>query len=176
MDINKLRSLYRVDASSPSGVVFNGDRKRGTAKDGMPALVKKKPNGGGVLYYCGAYTDCSGPKKKSTGLYAHRVVFALLHGYWPETVDHIDGDTLNNDPPNLRAATLIQQQGNKRVRKDSTTGIKGVFYEPWKNRTNPWTAKLRGKYLGMFRTAEEAQAVQEAAATVAYGEFNRQSS
>lgn len=172
MDIQLLHSLYRVDSSSPSGVVFNGDRKRGTAKDGRPALATLTGRASGLVYYRSAYTDCSGPVKRRVHLYAHRVVFALLHGYWPETVDHIDGNTLNNTPSNLRAATLKQQQGNKRVFRTSKTGIKGVQYAPWKNHTNPWLVKCQGRYVGMFATAELAQAAQEEASRIAYGEFN----
>ena len=176
MDIERLRTLYRVDASSPSGVVFNGDRKGGPAKDGMPALTSPKANGSGVLYYSGTFTDCSGTRKKVINFLAHRVVFALVYGYWPETVDHEDGNSLNNTAGNLRAATNSQQQANKGMRKDNTSGVKGVRYLPWKNNTNPWQATCQGKYLGMFRTCEAADAAYRAAAVAAYGAFIRHAS
>jgi hypothetical protein len=42
--------------------------------------------------------------------------------------DHIDNDaTLDNRDENLRPVTRHQSMWNKKVRKDSRTGVKGVF-------------------------------------------------
>jgi HNH endonuclease len=43
-----------------------------------------------------------------------------------DTIDHKDGNTLNNLRSNLRVATHQQQQWNKRIPKNNLTGVKGV--------------------------------------------------
>lgn len=60
-------------------------------------------------------------------LYVHRVVFAIHHGFFPRTVDHIDRDPRNNRIENLRAVTHSQNCLNVGVRKDSTSKVRGVF-------------------------------------------------
>ena len=83
----------------------------------------------------------------------HRAVFAYHHGYYPVTVDHINGDRADNRIENLRPATKSEQQWNKRAKG---CWLKGSM----------WVAaiKLKGKttYLGSFQT--------EAAALEAYRE------
>jgi len=58
----------------------------------------------------------------------HRVVWALAHGRWPGSgmqVDHIDRDTRNNHPDNLREVTASQNQRNRSANK--ITGLYGVY-------------------------------------------------
>lgn len=173
MDIQRLRELYAVSPDSPSGVVMAADRRRGSGKKGRPALHTLRNNGCGALYYGGAYVETTSQGKVRHHLSAHRVVFALTYGYWPETVDHIDGDTLNNNPLNLRAATAAQQQANKGVSRRSVTGLRGVYYRPEDSAVRPYRAMCKGKYLGIFHTPEEAHAAYQHAAAEAYGGFNR---
>lgn len=52
-----------------------------------------------------------------------RVLFFLALGFWPETVDHKDGDTRNNRRGNLRAASMHQQSFNRKKRKDSDQSL-----------------------------------------------------
>lgn len=42
----------------------------------------------------------------------HRVLFAMVHGYYPEQVDHIDGDPSNNYISNLRASDAVRNNQN----------------------------------------------------------------
>ena len=63
----------------------------------------------------------------SRSLYMHR----FLVGVPGLTVDHINGDKLDNRRSNLRLATNAEQQQNKRARKDSTTGRRGVYHTPY---------------------------------------------
>ena len=172
MDIDLLRRLVRLDASSPSGLANATSRKRGTGKEGRPALTAIRRTTNGTEYYGGVLTiGAGGPGAERYCLIAHRVVFALVHGYWPPTVDHIDGNMKNNAPENLRAATIAQQQANKGVSKRSKSGFKGVVYDPVYNRTNPYRARIKKRELGSFPTAEAASAAYDAASVAEYGEF-----
>lgn len=67
---------------------------------------------------------------------AHVVVFALYHGRWPDhTIDHVNGDRLDNRPENLRDVPHIQNMRNQPLSRASTTGVTGVHFD-----------RARGKY------------------------------
>ena len=92
---------------------------------------KKRP---GFRVQQGAPT-CSGLNGKGykqvqfrgTKFVAHRVAFALHHGRWPTPCcDHIDGDRQNNRADNLRECSVSENQHNRGVPRNSTTGVKGV--------------------------------------------------
>jgi len=74
--------------------------------------------------------------------YIHRLIFLYHYGYLPKYIDHIDGDKLNNKIENLRECTNGQNCQNSTLRKDNTSGIKGVN---WNNRTNKWRAVIYNK-------------------------------
>lgn len=89
-------------------------------------------------------------------------------------VDHIDGNGLNNTRANLRLADASQNQHNKRIGRNSSTGFKGVCFD---KRTNLYRATIRARYkyfnLGFFDTAEAAYAAYLTAAKKLHGDFMR---
>lgn len=94
----------------------------------------------------------------------HRILWALHKGSQPDIIDHIDGDTLNNNIENLREATHSQNMRNSKLYKNNKSGIKGVY---WDSEKRKWKATLRynGKenYLGRFDDLSKAEkVVQEA--------------
>jgi hypothetical protein len=102
----------------------------------------------------------------------HRVVFLLVNGWLPDCVDHIDGNPLNNLAENLRPATRLQNQYNRRINRRSKSGVKNVT--PHQGR---WCVRFsvnrRTKHFGCFDTLDQAA---EAAARVRaelHGEFAR---
>jgi len=107
---------------------------------------------------------------------AHRIAWALINGPISEEdqVDHIDGDRSNNKISNLRLATHEQNCQNIGIPKHNSSGLKGVH---WNSYAKKWRAqiKLNGKrkFLGDYKTKEEAHAAYCNAATKLHGMFRR---
>lgn len=87
-------------------------------------------------------------------------------------VDHKDGDTLNNRRGNLRICKQIQNSYNTKIRKDNTSGFKGVF-----KRGSKWRAMLRYNNklinLGTFPIPKQAAQAYDEKARELFGEFGR---
>lgn len=112
---------------------------------------------------------------KGASLFAHRVAWALIHGYWPcHEIDHINGDPSDNRLSNLREASREQNGRNRKISKANTRGFKGVS---WHKRDFKWEAciKFNGKtfHLGKFDTAEDAHAAYCDGAKILHEEFAR---
>lgn len=111
--------------------------------------------------------------RNSNNVYMHRLILnAMPH----ETIDHRDGDALNNRKSNLRRATLAGNNQNARIRKDNSSGFKGVQIASGNGkRTGKWKATIRfnGKtlHLGIFERAEDAAYAYDQRARELFGEF-----
>lgn len=104
---------------------------------------------------------------------AHRLVWIWMTGEDPDqTIDHRDGDRLNNRWSNLRLASRSENQCNRRGRSDSASGLKGVS-----RNGRRWRASImvRGvsEQLGSYPTKEAAHAAYCEAAGRLHGEFAR---
>ena len=91
-------------------------------------------------------------------LLAHRIIFTLTHGRWPEhQIDHEKGPEAGNRIVNLREATNAQNGQNQKIRRSNTSGFPGVR---WERRSSKWEAEIRiGNrrfFLGHFTTREAA--------------------
>jgi hypothetical protein len=99
-----------------------------------------------------------------------RLVAGAVKG---EIVDHIDGNTLNNQRDNLRICTNAQNMCNRGKTKANKSGFKGVYFVAGK--TNRWRAEIerdRTRYrLGCFNTPEEAAIAYNNKAIELHGEF-----
>lgn len=104
----------------------------------------------------------------------HRLVFMLHHGYMPKYIDHINGNTFDNRIENLREATYNQNNQNASIRKDNSSGIKGVY---WHKITGKWSASCqvdnKRKYLGLHETIEKASNAVKSFREQHHGEFAR---
>ena len=106
---------------------------------------------------------------------AHRLAFLFMTGIFPpHQIDHVNMDRADNRWINIRMATNGQNTCNRRARKDSASGIKGVYWNTQKGR---WQADIvvNGKkhYLGRRKTREEAAALYAARVNEFHGEFSR---
>ena len=103
---------------------------------------------------------------------AHRLIFLMHKGYLPKTIDHINGDKLDNRIENLRAATVGQNQHNRKTNANNTSGYKGVS---WNKAQKKWTARITLErkiiHLGYFANVEEAAEVVRKAREELHGSF-----
>lgn len=106
----------------------------------------------------------------------HRLIWIYLHGGIPEgwEIDHRDGNPANNRPNNLRVVTVLQQNWNRRASRRNKFGIPGVH---WDDKIQRFRAKCtisgKTKYLGVFKTLDEAKKVRESYSRRMHGEFER---
>lgn len=107
---------------------------------------------------------------------AHRLVWLYIHGEFPAVfIDHIDGNPSNNRISNLRPATRVENQRNRKIQSTNTSGVKGVS---WNTAKSKWVATIAvcGKriYLGAFDTVAEATEVYRSKAIIEFEEFYRE--
>lgn len=106
---------------------------------------------------------------KETGMHRY-----ILGSDCPASVDHIDGDGLNNRRANLRPATHAENMRNRKMQRNNTSGYRGVS---WHSGSKKWRAKIKVdrqvRHLGVFAKAEDAARAYDAAATIWHGEFKR---
>ena len=99
----------------------------------------------------------------------HRIIWLIVTGEWPGSIDHRNGISVDNRWSNLRPATYSQNAQNSRTRRALPKGV-------YKNgRRFGARIGLNGQstHLGMFNTVAEAAAAYDAAALAAFGEFAR---
>lgn len=104
---------------------------------------------------------------------AHRLAFVLMLGRWPrDQVDHVNQDKADNRWSNLREATNAQNNGNRKLLRNNTSGARGVH---WHKPDRAWRAELkingRKKYLGQFKNKADAEKAYNVAAQRHFGNF-----
>jgi hypothetical protein len=103
---------------------------------------------------------------------ASQLAFLYMTGTIPAEIDHKDTNTLNDSWDNLRIATKNQNQHNKNIQCNNTSGVKGVS---WHKRAGKWQAqvKLNGIYhsAGFFTDLSEATIAIQKLRTTLHGEF-----
>lgn len=104
------------------------------------------------------------------GVFMHTYLVKCDEG---QIVDHRNHDTLDYRKENLRACTHAENTRHGRIRKNNSSGFKGVSFHKGAGK---WMAYIRylstGRtYLGLFLTAEDAAKAYDEAAKVHHGEF-----
>ncbi len=113
-----------------------------------------------------------GRKGKIEHVYMQNLVINREEG---KTIDHKNGDRLDNRKCNLRTATWNQNMVNRKIGKNNSSGYKGVSFSNEGRRIKRWTAQihLNNKHIhvGRFMTKEEAARAYNEAAKKHFGEF-----
>lgn len=95
---------------------------------------------------------------------AHRVIWAMVHGYWPEALDHINGKRSDNRMRNLRDVPHVINQRNQGRHRSNKSGRTGVC---WATKRQRWVAYIKVDStqiaLGEFAKFEDAVEVRKAA-------------
>lgn len=89
---------------------------------------------------------------------AHRIIYLHMTGEFPENqIDHINGLKADNRWGNLRDATATENNRNKCIHRNNTSGFTGVWFR--KNR-NRWVAEISNNSkvirLGSFNNIDDA--------------------
>jgi hypothetical protein len=145
-------ALRRELAYDPETGVFTRLIARGGQKVGAVAGWQGK-NGYWYINVCG--------RKHS----AHRLAWLHFYGVWPSTLlDHRNRRQMDNRISNLREATDSLNSLNTPLRRDNTSGHRGVYWFP---RTQKWMAMVcvngRQVHLGYFVDKQDAIAARHAA-------------
>ena len=88
---------------------------------------------------------------------AHRLAWMYVYGEVPLfEIDHIDRNRSNNAIDNLRAATSSENNLNRKIFKNNTSGCKGVSFTD-----NRWRASITidGKRINLGRFVKYSDAV-----------------
>jgi hypothetical protein len=153
----ELKTLIRYDHVNGSF-----ERIKNRRSDVLGPIKGSRLNNGHVVF-----------RLKMNKCLAHRVAFLYMTGSVPDCIDHINGDPSDNRWVNLRACTMRQNQGNRRLNKNSSTGYKGVRIN--KN-TGKFMAKINYKekviHIGTYKTAFEAHQAYVQASKTIFGEFH----
>ena len=104
-------------------------------------------------------------------IHLHRLVTNFKY----DTVDHKDQHPENNRKSNLRTASRSENAMNSKLSKNNKSGVTGVH---WKKRDSVWFATIgingKQKWLGQFKTKEEAIKARLEAEYKYYNEFSPQ--
>lgn len=120
---------------------------------GKVALSTIKSNGymhGSLFYKC---------------VMAHRIIWLMVHGKWPDTIDHVNGNRSDNRLNNLREVTQPSNMKNTKRQNRNKSGFPGVCFE---KRRQKWHARIQSKegksiHLGYFDSLRRAAKVRKRA-------------
>lgn len=106
---------------------------------------------------------------------AHRLAWLYVTGAWPKhQIDHRDLNRKNNRFKNLREASHGDNVNNMGLRRNNTSGFKGVH---WHEGAGRWRARIdigsQHIHLGYFGNKKAAAAAYKKASLELHGEFHR---
>lgn len=114
----------------------------------------------------------SGGRKNKKMVYMHRAIMKADIGI---SVDHINGNKLDNRRENLRLCSHSENcRNSKKPKCTATSKYKGVY---WDKTKNAWAARIKKDYIGIFlgrypTEIDAARAYNQAAITL-FGVYAR---
>jgi HNH endonuclease len=103
------------------------------------------------------------------GYKVHRLIWLMVHGVWPDTIDHINGDPADNRLDNLRSVTKAINSQNMKRFTNNTSGVTGVSFDTARGTWAAYVNHLGVRTtLGRFTALADAVAVRKQA-EVQYG-------
>lgn len=125
IDVEKVREL--LDYNAETGVITWRNNWKGGVKAGDVAGYKHH-TGYLMMGFMGKYVQM------------HRIAWCHYYGEQPkECIDHINCDRTDNRVANLRQASYNDNNKNASIRKDNTSGYKGVSWDASKGK---WVASV----------------------------------
>lgn len=143
--IDRLNEVFRYEPET--GLLYWNKKCANKVRVGKQAGT---PHSGGKKRYMHLSLD-------KVFLSVHRIVWAMSYGEWPDTIDHIDGNGLNNRLSNLRSVTRLENCRNVKRQDNNTSGFTGVI---WLKEKRRWRANIkvnkRNVFLGHFVDKQDA--------------------
>lgn len=116
--------------------------------------------------YVKTFLKIDGIKKK---IFLHHFILSVKKGF---EVDHINRNPLDNRRCNLRYVTTSQNQMNKKMQTNNTSGFRGVS---WNKYHKKWQAmiKINKKHIhiGFYKKIDDAATAYQKRAKELFGEY-----
>lgn len=95
---------------------------------------------------------------------AHRIIYMMMTGEWPNHIDHINQNKQDNRWINLRSVTQADNNRNVPKSRNNSTGVTGVsLHKPTGRYRAYFSRNSQHTHLGLFDTIEEAKLAREEA-------------
>ena len=163
-DLNYLKECFKLDPSSPNHLKWNENRPEHHFKNNTSYKIWKTRLAGKPCGCLAEGRDINNryyqTRLNQKNIFNHRIIYAIHNGtidFNGKLIDHINGDTLNNDPRNLRLVTTSENKLNSKIHKNNKSGYKHIVFCKRK-KLYQCQIRIKGKnnWLGYFKTLEEA--------------------
>lgn len=113
---------------------------------------------------------------KGSNGYVQNKKLGLLHRYLlsasdNQIIDHIDRNKLNNRINNLRCCNKAENQMNRSLHKNSTSGLRGIRKTPSNKYRVDIGVNNKKIYIGIFESLQDTIAARQQAEIDYFGEF-----
>jgi HNH endonuclease len=171
--LSYIKSVIKIDPLSPSGLTWLPRKdKSWNTRYASKYVGNKNINKKGYISWVSEISYNSKPYR----VICSRVIFLLHNKYLTEGkfIDHADGNSLNNNPYNLRESTFGQNNLNTKLRKNNTSGNKCVI---WHKPSGKWQVRIKlnckSYSFGYFVNKEDAIKVAIKERKKLHGDFGR---